>query len=541
AWNDVVLPADLAGQVLATHGDVRLSGTAEQFAVKGALALGLPDRMSTMQVDLVGTPQQIDLHTLKIVQKQGGLDMSGTIGLQKPVSWKLDAVAKRFDPGAILAGWNGALDFTLASDGKLTPQGPVATLKLDKVAGTLRQRSIAGSKADLTITPDNLLQGSLLLVTGNSRIQAVGKHGTRTDATVTLVIASLGDWLPNASGKLQGEFTLRGSWPKLAVARHLQGSGLHDGSRSIDTLRLTASIPNLARPGGDLGLARGGVHAWGLDFDSVRLQGAGNAASHHLQLHAQGKQLSATLALKGGWQANTKRWAGTLSDIELSPHGLPAWHQEQPSTIVWQKGALTVSQLCLSAGEPRLCASADRNAQGVTTAKYSLQRLPLQLLATLAAGADPFRASGELSGDGQIAIAANGGINGNASLTASPGSIAYSSNPDRALLAWSSLGVNAEATGASQHVRLHGALSDGGHINGDITVSGASHALQGTIDADLRSLAFLEAVSPEIANVHGSLAGDLQLSGTLAEPQFQGHIQTQGFSAEMPRAGLKLR
>jgi translocation and assembly module TamB len=36
------------------------------------------------------------------------------------------------------------------------------------------------------------------------------------------------------------------------------------------------------------------------------------------------------------------------------------------------------------------------------------------------------------------------------------------------------------------------------------------------------------------------LAGNLQLSGTLAAPQFQGRIQTQGFSAELPRAGLKL-
>jgi len=540
AWKDVVLPADLAGQALATHGDVKLSGTAEQFAVKGALALGPPDRMSNMQVDLAGTPQQIDLHALKILQKQGGLDMSGTIGLQKPVSWKLDAIAKRFDPGAILAGWNGALDFTLASDGKLTPQGPVATLKLDKVAGTLRQRSITGSKADLTITPGNLLQGSLLLVTGNSHVRAVGKHGARTDANVTLDIASLGDWLPNASGKLQGEFTLKGSWPKLAVAGHLQGSGLQDGARSIDHLQLTASIPNIAQPGGDLDLALGGVHASGLDFDSVHLQGTGNAALHHLQLRAQGKQVSATLELKGSWQANAKRWTGTLSDIELSPHGMPAWHQQQPSTITWQKGTLAVSQLCLSAGEPRLCASANRNAQGVTTAKYSLERLPLQLLATLAAGADPLQASGELSGNGQIAVDANGSIKGNASITASPGSVAYASNPGRALLAWSSLGINVEASGTNQHARLHAALDDGGHVNGDVTVSGASHALQGTIDADLRSLAFLEAVSSEIANVRGSLAGNLQLSGTLAAPQFQGRIQTQGFSAELPRAGLKL-
>jgi translocation and assembly module TamB len=539
-WRDVVLPADLAGQVLATHGDVKLDGTADRFAVKGALALGPPGRLSNMQVDLAGTPRQIDLHALKVVQKQGGLDMHGTIGLQPPMSWKLDAVAKHFDPGAILAGWNGALDFALASDGKLTPQGPVATLKLDKVAGTLRQRSLTGSKADLAITPENMLQGSLLLVSGNSRVQVIGKRGARTDADVTLDVTSLGDWLPNTSGKLQGAFTLKGSWPKLAVAGHLQGSGLDADSRRIDTLQLTASIPNIAQPGGDLDLTLHGVHASGIDFDSVSLQGRGNAASHHLQLRAIGKPLSATLALNGSWQANAKRWSGTLSGVELSPQGMPAWHQEAPSTIAWQKGALTVSQVCLSAGQPRLCVSADRDTQGAITAKYSLQRLPLQLLATLASGANPLQASGELSGVGQLAIDPNGTINGKASLAASAGSIVYASNTDRPLLAWTSIGADVDASGTTQHVRLHGALDDGGHVNGDITLSGANHALQGTLDANLRSLAFLEAFSSEIANVRGSLAGNLQLSGTLAAPQFQGRIQTRGFSAELPRAGLKL-
>jgi translocation and assembly module TamB len=539
-WKDVVLPADLAGQVLATHGDVRLDGTTEQFAVKGTLALGPPDRMSNMQVDLAGTPRQIDLHALQVVQKQGGLDMSGTIGLQSPISWKLDAVAKHLDPGAILAGWDGALDFTLATNGKLTPQGPAATLELDKVSGTLRQRSVAGSKADLTITPDNMLQGSLLLIAGNSRIHVVGKRGKHTDADVTLDVASLGDWLPNASGKLQGEFTLKGNWPELAVAGHLQGSGLVADARRIDALQLTASIPNIAQPGGELSLALDGVHASGFDFDNVSLQGHGNAASHQVQLRANGKPVSAALTLNGSWQANAKRWTGSLGGVELSPQGMPAWHQEAPSTIVYQQGALTVSQLCLSAGEPRLCLSADRNAQGATTAKYSLQRLPLQLLATLASGTDPLQASGALSGAGQLAIDAGGTINGNASLAASAGSFAYGSNPGRPLLAWSSIDVDLEASGTTQHVRLHGALDDGGHVDGDVTASGADHALQGTLDANLRSLAFLEAVSSEIANVQGSLAGSLQLSGTLAAPQFRGRTRTQGFSAELPRAGLKL-
>ncbi|TAN08328.1 MAG: pathogenicity protein [Rhodanobacteraceae bacterium] len=539
-WTGVQLPPELVGQTLATHGDVHLAGNIDRFALTGALAIGPPDRIANLQVDLAGTPQTIDLRALRLVQKDGGLDASGSIGLQPRVSWKIDAVAKRFDPGAILAGWNGALDFDLATQGALTPKGPEATLKLEKVGGTLRGRNLAGSKADLKVAPGNLLQGSLLLVAGNSRIQAYGKSGSQTDATIALDIASLGDWLPNASGKLHGRFSVKGRWPKLAVAGRLQGSGLGDGARKVDALQLAATIPNIAQPGGDLDLTLHGVHAAGLDFDSVQLKGSGTAVSHHLSLHATGKQVIAALALQGSWQATTKRWSGTLSGVELAPQGMPAWRQQQSSAITWQNGALTVSQLCLSAGTPRLCLSANRDAKGALNAKYDLEHLPLQLLATLASGADPLQASGDISGNGQLALGSNGALNGNANLDVGAGSIVYSSNPGQPLLAWTSLNANATASGANQHVRLQGALSDGGHINGDVSVSGANHALQGSINADLRSLAFLEALSPEIANVHGSLGGTLTLAGTLSAPQFQGRIQTQGFSAELPRAGLKL-
>jgi translocation and assembly module TamB len=540
-WNDVQVPADIAGQPLATHGDVTLEGSIDHYAMQGALAIGPPGRLADLTIDLAGTPKAIDLHALKLVQKHGGLNASGTIGLQPQMSWKLDAVAKRFDPGAILAEWHGAMDFTLATEGHILPQGPEATLKLDNVAGTLRQRSIAGSKADLAITSDNLLQGSLLLVAGQSRIHAVGQHGRQTDATVTLDVASLGDWMPDASGKLRGQFTIKGAWPKLAVAGQLLGDGLRTGAGSIDTLQLTASIPDISKPGGDLDLALHGVRAAALDFETVEVKGTGNAASHRLHLDARGPQLTTALALHGKWDAKTKRWTGTLSDIRLVPQGLPAWQQQRPSTIVWQNGAMTLSQLCLTSGAPHFCASADRNAKGVITARYDLQALPLQLLATLAPGANPMQAAGELSGTGQFTVGADNAIHGHGGLDASAGSVAYLSNPGRPLLAWSSLGIDIDAKGTTQHVRLQSTLNDGGHIRGTITVSGAARALQGTLDADIRNLAFLEALSPEIANVRGTLGGSLALSGTLTAPQFQGRIQTQGFSAELPRAGLKLR
>jgi translocation and assembly module TamB len=539
-WQGVQLPADLVGQKLATHGTMHLAGSADHMTLAGALAIGPPKKLADLQLHLVKTTQAIELNTLKLVQKHGGLDAHGRIRLKPHVSWKLDAVAKRFNPGAILAGWNGAMDFRLATTGKLASQGPDISLRLDHAGGTLRGKSIAGSKADLTITRHNFLDGSLTLVAGHSRIHAVGKSGDQTDARIALDIASLADWMPEASGALKGRFTARGQWPKLAVAGHLQGDHLRARGRHIDSLRLQASIPNLARPGGKLDLTLSGVAASGLDFASVKLIGSGDAASHHLKLDAKGKQLSATLTLAGSWEAKNKRWTGRLSGVQFTLAGMPTWRQQQVTTVTWHKGAMAISQLCLAAGQPQLCLAGSRQADGTFKARYSLQRLPLQLLAALASKTAPLQAQGEISGSGKIVGTGTGGFNGQASLAVSQGRIGLVSAPNQPLLAWSAITVNAAADGQNEHVTLQGKLANGGHLDGSIDVEGAARKLGGTIDVDLRSLAALSAFSPQITNVKGTVAGRLELAGTISAPRFTGRIQARGFGAELPRAGITL-
>src|SRR5690348_3717420 len=540
AWQGVRLPADLVGQPLDTHGKLHVHGSAQRFAAKGALTVGPPGRPVDLRVDLAGTPKTIELHSLELVQKNGGFDAHGSIGLEPRTAWKLDAKARRFDPGAILAGWNGSLNFDLSTAGTITPRGPEAGFQLTHVTGSLRGRDLAGSRADLRMTPRNLLDGTLVLVAGKSRIRATGKPGDRTDATVAIDIASLGDWLPQAGGSLQGRFAVQGVWRRLAVAGEMRGSGLNEAGTRVDSLELTASIPDISEPGGNFRLALAGVHASGLDFDNVRLGGQGTAASHRLSLEASGKQLGAKLTLTGSWQAKARRWTGTLSDVELTPQGLPAWRQQQPTVITWQAGAATLSQFCLATGSAHLCLSGNRNAKGAIAIDYDLRNLPLQMFASLVSGANSLQATGTIGGSGRLTFAA-GALNGKATLSTGAGSITYASKVGQPLMAWSRIELTVDATGASQHLRLHGALGDGGHLDGDVTLSGATHALGGSIDVNLQSLAFLAALTPEIANVQGGLAGRLTLAGTLAAPRFQGSIQTRGLAAELPRAGLKLR
>ncbi|HEU0276481.1 MAG TPA: translocation/assembly module TamB domain-containing protein [Rhodanobacteraceae bacterium] len=540
-WQGVSLPAGLVGQPLATQGDVRLGGTLARYTLKGALALGPSGRTANLTLDLAGTPRTLDVHALKLVQGRGGLDARGRIELAPQLSWKLEATAQHFDPGAILPSWSGDLGFALATAGTLGKNGPAATLQLGRASGTLRGRSIAGSRADLQIKPGNLLDGSATLVAGQSRIEAVGRGGARTDATLTLAVASLGDWLPGAAGSLAGRFRVTGAWPRLAVNGDLRGRALRVEGSHIDALALAASVPNIAQPGGTLELALQGVHAAGLELTALELKGSGTAKSQHVRLQARGPQLNAALALSGTWSAGTHRWSGTLDGIELAPHGLPTWHQQRPAAVRWQRGAFTLDRFCLGAGASRACATALRDARGALSVDYGLTALPLQLLAGLVPLEQPLRARGEISGTGRFTRTAAGAISGSGTLAVDAGDLAFAGNPGRPLLAWSRLDLEAGARGATQHVRLDGALDDGGAIHGEATISGPARALAGTLNVNLRNVAFIEALSTEAANVKGELAGSLELAGTLSAPRFQGRIATTDFSAELPRAGLKLR
>lgn len=539
AWTGVRLPADLVGRSLLTHGQAHLSGNSQRYAAQGDFAIGPPGRLSQLYVDLAGTPDRIALHSLKLLQAKGGLDARGTLTLAPQLGWDLQATAKRFDPGALFAGWDGALDVQIASRGVQTANGPRATLKLAKLSGTMRKRRITGN-ADLRIAPGYIIDGSLKLASGHSTISVVGRGGARTDATVKLAIASLGDWMPDASGRLDGHFDVAGRWPGLSIAGQLQGNALHRGSLRADVLRLTASIPDISRPGGDLDLTLHGAAVAGYALDSVRVSGHGNANAHELKLAFHGPQLSGSLALAGHWRERDKSWSGSLSGLEIAVSGLPGWHQEQPAALTWRNGAATLSQLCIAAGQPRLCVEAQRDRRGDLSARYDVQHLPAQWLTLLAGSNLPLRADGELSGAGTLTHSADGALGGNANLRSSTGSIAYADEPDRPLLAWRDLALDARIANGAQHVVLSAALSHGGSVRGEATISGPAQELRGDVSVDLRDLGFLALLSPEVAAVHGDARGAITLAGTLDAPRFRGRVATTGFAAELPRAALKL-
>ena len=539
-WQNVVLPADLTGQVLTTNGSLDAGGSSENFHARGVVDIGPPGNPANLALNLDGTPEQINVHTLDLKQAKGGVQAAGTVTLKPQLAWQLDVRANHFNPGQLLAGWNGALDFDLGSSGRVDAHGPDATLDLKHLGGTLHQRKLGGN-GKLHINPDQVLDGSLTLDSGNSKLSILARPGPSNDIDLKLAVASLGDWLPDAGGRLNGQFTIRGKPPALSVNGTLNGQMLSYGKRQVQSLQLIVGIPNLAHPAGKVQLDARQLLLSGLTFQRVNVLAEGSQGDHQLTVDAKGTQLSGALAVHGALKQHI--WRGTLSRLDLEPQGLPDWRLQKDVALRYQQGAITMSELCLSAGDPLLCASASRDRSGNLDASYRLHALPLELVlnaAGLTQSQSPVRASGELQGQGQIQRSAKGQLKGNAAITSSSGSVTYTDRPGEPMLVYSGLAANAQLAPGRAQITLRTELNDGGHIEGNVVISGAQQALSGQVQLHLGNLAFVELLSAEVANVKGQLQGRFNLGGTLQQPAITGDAEVQDFAAEVPAAGLKL-
>ncbi|WP_345782829.1 translocation/assembly module TamB domain-containing protein [Dyella acidisoli] len=536
-WKNLELPADLVGQILDSQGHLAAKGSADAYHAEGEVTIGPPGKPAKLALNLDGTPQQIQLHTLSLLQPQGQFSANGSLTWQPDLAWQLQATANKFDPGQLFVGWQGSLDADLATQGKFAQKQPDVTLDLRKLDGQLRQRHLRGT-GRLHVSPNHVVDGTLELASGSSSIKLLAQPGSSNNANVTLAIASLNDWLPQATGALNGQFRVRGNYPALAVNGTLQGQSVGWDKQSVHSLQLQADVPDISHPGGKLELDAAGATISGLAFKQIHLNGQGTSAQHQLSLDAQGQPLSISLALSGSLKA--QNWNGTLSSLTLDVQGMPRWHQQQATQLGWNDGNASIGDLCLTAGEPLLCVNGKLDKASNLDAGYRLHAVPLTLVVDAAGVTNmPVSADGLLEGSGKIRRTSAGALTGNASITSSQGRITYNEHPDQPLLTYKDLALNAELSPGNQHATVYAALNGNGRMDGQVAITGLQQVLNGQVSLHLDDLAFMSLFTDTLANVKGRINGDFKLGGTVAEPAITGQAGIDGFAAEIPDAGLK--
>jgi translocation and assembly module TamB len=548
-WRDVVIPASLAGRVLHSAGELHIDGTPEKYAAKGELDLGPPGDLTHVVLDVSGTDQRAQLHTVELRQRAGRFALNGSLEFQ-PVAWDLVAKAEDFNPGALLAEWPGKLNLALTTRGVLAEAGPRGNVTIGRLDGALRGRPIAGD-GDIDFAAPDTLSGALRVSSGKSRVVVKGNsRGTGgIDASVQLAIASLGDWLPQTSGSLNGDFRVRGSWPKLTIAGKANGKSLAFADYRVATLAVDATVESPLDPSGKLRASATKISAAGFEFATANMSVSGNQARHEVTLQADGEKLDATVAVAGGLVAGG--WRGELGKLTLGLPDVANLALREPSRIEAVNGSFGISQTCLVDGDSVACVAATMQGSGALEASYSFDKVPLALANAFAPDAMPGQLRGEVAGKGNMRRGADGQWLGEASITSPSARLvmvdeepASTALGQRTWLIYENLDLQAELRGMNATATLTAALMNGGSVKATLgakNITAAAPAIEGEIDAALPTLAPFGAFVPTIANLEGKVDAKILLSGTTAAPEVTGTVDAKGLQADLGELGIELR
>jgi translocation and assembly module TamB len=546
-WKHVVIPERLAGRVLATEGELHIDGTPESYAVSSQGEVGPPGQPTTFAFQVNGTDKQALIKQLTLDQRAGSFAVSGDVRFA-PVGWDLKVLARAFDPGALLANWNGRVNLDLATRGEMRDAGPAGHLEIASLSGELRGRPLAGGGA-LDFAAPAEVSGNLRLSSGRSRVAVKGESAgeQHVDATVDLAVASLNDWVPDTQGSLTGRFHVRGTWPKLTIQGAAEAKGLGFAGARVARVHVEADVESPLDPAGKVHVNAQGVSAAGFEFATVSLDASGNQAKHSVTLDANGKQLAASLGLSGGLDHGA--WRAQLSKLTLQAPDVPKVALRAPARISIDANRYEISEACFDAEKGAMCMAAKAEASGALAAHYSFEKVPLGLANALAPQTLPGKLQGEVNGRGDVARGADGAWTGQARIESAEAHLAMDEQGASALarhswLLYRDLAVDAQLHGLTASAHLSAGLQDGGTLKATFAardLAAASPGISGQIDASLPTLAPFAGFVPTVGNLDGSVSARIQLGGTVKAPEITGTVDAKQLQADLGELGIELR
>jgi translocation and assembly module TamB len=548
-WDDVVIPETYAGRVLATEGQIHFEGTPVDYELSGKFDAGPPGDLTKVIVDLAGTDKRAEIRKLSLAQSAGQLTAEGNVEFE-PVAWQLHVAAREFDPGKLLAGWNGRVNLDMSSRGVLAEQGPRGSLAIATLNGTLRDRPIAG-EGDVEFVAPSKLQGDLRVSSGRSRVTVRGRStdGQSIDATVALAVASLADWLPGASGSLTGDFRVRGAWPRLTIAGTAEGKSLGFAEHRVSRLEVTAKVESPLDPAGKLNLRARDVKAAGFQFASIVVDGSGNQQRHQVSMTADSEQLDASIRVAGG--LTKTGWSGELAQLSLDAPEMAKLSLRDPARVVLDDGNFSIGQACLVEERGSLCVQGEFENSGALQARYHFDHVSLGLANALAPQAMPGQLRGEVAGEGNIRRTADGQLFGEARISSPRAQMVMLDDEpgesvlgQRTLLLYEDLRVSATLQGMNATANLIAGLQNGGSLRavlGARNLTAATPEIEGKVNAAMPTLAPFGVFVPAVANLDGTVDAEILIGGTMAAPEITGNIDAQRLQADLGNLGIELR
>lgn len=543
------LSGTLAGEVdkerQVLRGDLRQADLALAFAVT------IENRRVTLQ-------------SARAQAGGGTLTGSGSINLDAPRAFTINARATRFNPARFVAMPEAQLD------GSIEARGTVAPLTIAGTVGIAKGSKFAGLDAAGTIRGDYARAAvksvAADVTLGQSTATLKGGYGTASDTLAydvniarlaqlrPLIVRYAKESIPDPfAGSLRARGVVSGDpkAPGVTFDAHAESfawgtytAGTIDGKGSLApgpapfsarAIALSVSATRVVVPQGSLSSAK-------LTFD-------GTLAQHRATLAATGDGIDFSSSVAGGLADGRTAWSGTIES--LANRGQYTLSLMSPATLAVSRERVDLSEGHIAVAQGRVDITKLTIDNGRVTTQGSLTGVPVETAAKLAGRPMPFASTMVIGGDWQITASPR--LNGTFTLRREKGDwfAAESTTLDPAGLA---LGISVldisgrfdnDALAASAQFRSARA----GTADAKLTLAAGRNA--GMIDieapftaqvtADLASLRPLQPWIGTVAVMDGRARIEVAARGTLANPSLNGTMTGDALRFDLPQYGVHLK
>ena len=538
SWQSLQWPLVGEPQVSAAQGQLGLVGNADDYRLVLRTRLTLPGQPSfDLALDAHGDTRGMQLQPLVLTLRDGRLQADGRVGWAGQPAWQLQLLAERLDPGLLAPDWPGQIGGRVALEGRLA--GAANDLQVSAVIealqGQLRGYPVSADGA-LDWRQGRLTAKALRMASGPNKVLLDGRADQQLDLAFDIDAPDLAALYPGLAGTLRGDGRLAGSPASPAVTAKLRGAGITFEDTSVARLSLDVDWRN---EGGRAALQADEVKAGETLLSGVSARLDGRIDAHRLSLDLAAADASLSLAAEGGLR--DRRWQGVLNRLQATAADLGEWRLQAPAALRLAENEASVERLCLNQAETALCLLGGWSAAAGLDLRGDLNAFDLARLARYLPGeaviegqlAARFEATGPLEkpqatfelrpGDGRIRLEEGD----------EPFDLAFRN----ALLS----GRFKDDVGSAD---LRFEIGANGRANGRIGVGAdkaGQRSLSGKLEADFPDLALVAGFVPALQEVKGRLGLDIDLGGSVAQPQITGGLMIEQASARIPAAGIQLR
>ncbi len=539
-WEKLRWPLSGDAWIDSASGHGRIEGNLDRYRLVLSADRPLPQAPpSTWQVDAIGDSNGLNLDSLRVTALDGETTLTGRLDWSPRLAWNVRVTGNNLNPAVQWSQWPGRLNAALTSTGQVQEGQVIAQADITRVSGKLRGQPIS-LRSQLTWETDQLQVEQFEFESGTAKVSAQGSLGERPSLNWSIDAEDLAMLYPQATGQLKATGQLGGTRDEPIIQAMFNGKAMSLPEYHIGNISGNLDVDLFRWQQVNIDLVAEALDVHNQKIDRLEIK----ADPGQWQLVAIDDGNTARVELKGA--ASAEGWRGRIEAINLQSTEFDSWHLQQPVALNLIKNNFELAPFCLQASDASVCGEVQQTGERWHS-QLELVNFPLQVFSPWLPADLVIEGVANATAAWQLDMPKK--LTGRAHIELPAGSVAYpvlEGELDRWDYRTGSLDLTVDEKGVRATSSL--AMNNGDQFQARLALPDApllnlerdTQSVQGSASVTINRLGIIEALLPDVQDLGGELAMNLDVGGTLANPRYSGKANLEQGRLRIPRLGLKL-